>query len=120
MADESEWVEIGLACAHVCRTLEQGMNGKGLGDLSQSACDVINQLTMWVEPATHRFDSSLTCTLYRRTVAEVQTNVVEWHERNTISRLLHTKSERELIATWKSDLDRALHFFNVRSDSAHV
>jgi len=120
MADESEWVKIGLACAHVCGALGRGMNGKRLGDLSQSVCDVINQLTMWVEPATHRFNSSLTCNLYRRTVVGVQTKVIKWRERNAISRLLHTRSDRESIATWKSDLNGALHFFNVRSNTVHI
>jgi len=45
MANEMEYVEIGLDCADICRALERGMNGKKLGDLSQSVCDAINQLT---------------------------------------------------------------------------
>ena len=46
MANETEYVELGLACANVCRALERGMNGKKLDDLSQSVCEAIAQLTM--------------------------------------------------------------------------
>ena len=63
MANEAEYVELGLTCADVCRALDQGMNGKELGDLSQSVREAINQLTRWVRPVLHRFDSSLTLLL---------------------------------------------------------
>ena len=46
MLNKDEYVELGLLCARVCRALERGMGGKKLGDLSQSVCDAINQLTM--------------------------------------------------------------------------
>ena len=45
MLNEQEYVDLGLFCADICRALERGMNGKKLGDLSQSVCDAINQLT---------------------------------------------------------------------------
>jgi hypothetical protein len=45
MANEAEYVELGLSCANICRALERGMNGKKLSDLSKSVCDAINQLT---------------------------------------------------------------------------
>ena len=45
MANEADYVEVGLFCAEICRALDRGMNGKKLEDLSQSACDAINQLT---------------------------------------------------------------------------
>ena len=51
MANEQEYVDLGLGCADICRALERGMNGKRLGDLNQSVCDAIGQLTTWVEPA---------------------------------------------------------------------
>ena len=35
--------------------------------------------------------------------------------RNAVSRLFHAKNDREMIASWKSDLNRILHVFNVRS-----
>ena len=45
MANESDYVELGLACADVCKTLHRGMNGKTLDDLSQSVREAIEQLT---------------------------------------------------------------------------
>ena len=45
MANELDYVELGLSCADICRALDRGMNGKRFGDLSQSVCDAINQLT---------------------------------------------------------------------------
>jgi hypothetical protein len=46
MANELDYVELGLNCADICRALDRGMNGKKLDDLSQSVCEAINQLTM--------------------------------------------------------------------------
>jgi len=45
MANEVEYVELGLSCAKICGALDRGMNGKKLDDLSQSVCDAISQLT---------------------------------------------------------------------------
>ena len=45
MANELDYVELGLSCADICRALDREMNGKKLGDLSQSVCEAINQLT---------------------------------------------------------------------------
>ena len=45
MSNEEEYVEIGLSCADICRALDRGMGGKRLGDLNQSVCEAINQLT---------------------------------------------------------------------------
>ena len=67
----------------------------------------------------HFLDGSLTCALYPRIAEEIQTKVIKWREGNAISRLLHTKSDRELAVNWKSGLARILHAFNVRSDT-HV
>jgi len=44
MANEVDYVELGLSCANICGALDRGMNGKKLEDLSQSVCDAINQL----------------------------------------------------------------------------
>ena len=59
MGNELDYVELGLSCADICRALERGMSGKKLGDLSQSVCDAINQLTTSVEPVTRSLDGSL-------------------------------------------------------------
>ena len=45
MINALDYVELGLFCADICKALDRGMNGKKLGDLSQSVCDAINQLT---------------------------------------------------------------------------
>ena len=63
MANKSNYVELGLACADVCKALERGMNGKKLDDLSQPVRDAITQLTTWVKRAVHILDSSLTTLL---------------------------------------------------------
>jgi len=45
MANQLDYVELGLHCADICRALERGANGKRLEEFSQSVCDAINQLT---------------------------------------------------------------------------
>ena len=46
MINERDYVELGLACADICRALDRGMNGKTSEDLSKSVRDAINQLKM--------------------------------------------------------------------------
>jgi hypothetical protein len=48
-------------------------------------------------------------------VAEIQTKVIKQSGRNAVSRLLHAKDDKETIVGWKSELNRILHVFNVRS-----
>ena len=45
MANELDYVELGLSCAEICRALDRGMNGKKLKDLNKSVRDAILQLT---------------------------------------------------------------------------
>ena len=45
MANKTDYVELGLTCANVCRALDRGMNGKRLDEISYSVSDAINQLT---------------------------------------------------------------------------
>ena len=45
MANEQDYVDLGLSCADICKALKRGMGGKSLNDLSKSVCDAINQLT---------------------------------------------------------------------------
>ena len=56
MANKSDYVELGLACADVCKALDRGMNGKKLDDLNESVCEAISQLTTEVQPATQGSD----------------------------------------------------------------
>ena len=46
MANDLDYVDLGLNCADICRALDRGMNGKRLDDLSQSVWEAIAQLTM--------------------------------------------------------------------------
>ena len=50
----------------------------------------------------------------RSTLAEIQREIIKKGKRNVVSRLVHAKNDKEAIATWKSDLCRILHIFNVR------
>ena len=45
MANKIDYVELGIACADVCKALHRGMNGRGLDDLNESVREAINQLT---------------------------------------------------------------------------
>ena len=45
MINQADYVELGLACADVCRVLDRGLSGKRLNDLNNSMCEAINQLT---------------------------------------------------------------------------
>ena len=63
MTNEADYVELGLACADICTALGRGMDGKKMGDLSQSVSDAIGQLTTCVEPAMYRWNSPLTVLL---------------------------------------------------------
>ena len=46
MVNKIDYVELGLACADVCRALDRGMTGRRVDDLSQSVFEAIGQLTM--------------------------------------------------------------------------
>lgn len=62
MADDQDYVELGLSCTDICRALDRGTNGNKPEDLGQSVCEAINQLTTWVGPMLHSLDSLLTNT----------------------------------------------------------
>ena len=55
MANKTDYVELGLACADVCKALDRGMDGKKLEALSQSVREAIGQLTTWVKPVVYGF-----------------------------------------------------------------
>ena len=115
MNNEQDYVELGLSCADICKALERGMDGKSLNDLSKSVCDAINQLTTWVEPAIHISYPFAYCDLDRRTVAEIQGDVLKRSGRGRVSRFLRSRDDKDMIAAWKSDLNRLLRVFNVCS-----
>ena len=51
----------------------------------------------------------------RRTVAGIQEKIVKKRGRGLLSRLANAKNDKETITTWKLDLNRILHIFNVCS-----
>ena len=50
-------------------------------------------------------------------MAEIQRNILKQGKRNAISRHFHKKSDSEAIAAWRSDFNRILHVFSVRSST---
>ena len=45
MANKSDYVELGLTCASVCKALHRGMGETKLDDLSPSVREAIEELT---------------------------------------------------------------------------
>ena len=45
LANRIDYVELGLACAEVCKALDRGMNGRRVDELSQSVFEAVEQLT---------------------------------------------------------------------------
>jgi hypothetical protein len=54
--NQQDYVELGLDCADICRTIDRGTGGKSQDDLGQSMCKEINQLTLWVKPTADSLD----------------------------------------------------------------
>ncbi|KAF9650091.1 hypothetical protein BDM02DRAFT_3112699 [Thelephora ganbajun] len=101
MINKVDYVELGLACADVCRALDRGMNGRQVDQISQLVFEAIEQLTT--------------------TVTEIQRNIVERGKRRVISRLFHAKNDKDTIAAWRLDINRVLHVFNTElAISTHV
>ena len=46
MINEADYVDLGLACAEVCRVLDRGMRGRQADELGQPVLEAIEQLTM--------------------------------------------------------------------------
>lgn len=45
MINEDDYVDLGFTCNAVCTTLDRGLKGRRLNELSGSVVDAINQLT---------------------------------------------------------------------------
>jgi len=45
MINQVDYVELGLACADICTTLDRGLYGKDLDDLNSSVREALGQLT---------------------------------------------------------------------------
>jgi len=53
--------------------------------------------------------------LSTRTAAEIQRHIIRRGKRNVISRRYHAKDDKEAISTWRTDFNRILRVFRVRS-----
>jgi hypothetical protein len=45
MMNKTDYVDLGLACADVCKALDRGMKGRRADEFSQSVLEAIEQLT---------------------------------------------------------------------------
>ena len=45
VANQQDYVDLGLFCAEVCKALERGLNGRRLDEISDSVLQAIKQLT---------------------------------------------------------------------------
>ena len=44
MADEQDYIDLGLSCADICKTLKR-TNGKASDNLNRSVCGAVNRFT---------------------------------------------------------------------------
>ena len=115
MADEADYVDIGLLCADVCEALELGMDVKSMDDLNKLSFDAITQLSTWVELAKCIFCPSTDHRPDCRTVAEIQERVLKRSANGGSSRALRLREDKDVITAWKLDLSRISQVFNVCS-----
>ena len=59
MANKADYVDLGLACADVCKALDRGMNGRRLDELNRPVLEAIEQLTRLVKPGMRTVRDSL-------------------------------------------------------------
>ena len=45
MANEQDYIELGLSCGSVCRALDRGLKGRRLDELNESVLEAIGELT---------------------------------------------------------------------------
>ena len=45
MANDADYIELGLACANVCKVLDRGMKGRRVDELSEPVFEAIGDLT---------------------------------------------------------------------------
>ena len=116
MINRKGYVELGLACADVCKTLDRGLNHTQTDRLGRPVLEAIEQLAAWVETSGNAHCSQLAYSAFNcRTVAQIQRSAVEPDKRNLISRIFNPKKDKDAIAAWRSELNRIVHVFEVCS-----
>lgn len=66
-----------------------------------------------MSPSAHRI-------LDRRTVAEIQKNIIKQGGRHRVARFLYARNDKDTIAGWKLNLNRILVVFDVRPVSLYL
>ena len=100
MANEQDYVDLGLPCGDICKVLKRGLGGKTLDILSQSVCDAINQLTTWAQLVINISSPPAYDGPDRRTVAEIQGNVLKRSGRHGMSRFFRSISFHPTQVYW--------------------
>ena len=113
--NKTDYVDLGLACADVCKVLDRGVRGRRADELSQPMFEAIEQLMTSVKPMGSISSTAAYRALNRRTIAEIQRRIIEKGQQNLFSRLAHAKDDKDTLASWRLDLNKILHVFNVRS-----
>ena len=111
MANEADYVELGLSCADTCQAIDRDMKRRGDGPTSP-ALNAVERLTTSVKLVTNSTGKFANLALNRRTIAEIQKHIVKRGKRNAFFRPFYADNE-EKIATWKADLDKIRHVFEV-------
>ncbi|KAF9783172.1 hypothetical protein BJ322DRAFT_1156114 [Thelephora terrestris] len=96
LTNQQDFVDLGRACADVCRILDRGLKGRQLGDLSPSVLEAIGELTT--------------------TLAGIQSEIVKLGKRNAASQAVDANSDKDKIVRWNRDLDRIRQIFNIELD----
>ena len=116
MVNRKGYVELGLACADVCKTLDRGLKHRPADRLGRPVLEAIEQLAAWVATGGNAHCSQLAYNTFDcRTVAQIQRSAVEQDKRNLLSRIRSRKKDKDAIAAWRSDLDRIVRVFEVCS-----
>jgi len=53
MINKTDYVDLGLVCADVCRVLDEGIKRRRADELSRSVFEAIRRLNRWVESVIH-------------------------------------------------------------------
>ena len=60
VVNKRDYVDLVLSCADACKILDRGLDGRQLGELSQSVLEAVDQLTTWVNQVMCALRRSLT------------------------------------------------------------
>ncbi|KAF9783129.1 hypothetical protein BJ322DRAFT_137268 [Thelephora terrestris] len=93
LANQQDFVDLGLACARVCKALDRGLKGRQSGNLSPSVLKAIEELA--------------------KTLAGIQSEIVKLGKRNAAFQALHANSDKDKIARWNRELDKIRQLFSI-------